>query len=45
MSGSAKPSTRMIISKIVCKNFKSYAGVREIGPLHKVTLTPSYEQA
>lgn len=27
---------RMIISKIVIENFKSYAGVVEIGPLHKV---------
>ncbi len=27
---------RLIISKIVCKNFKSYAGVKELGPFHKV---------
>ena len=26
---------RLMISKIVCTNFKSYAGVRELGPFHK----------
>lgn len=27
---------RLMISKIVCKDFKSYAGVKELGPFHKV---------
>lgn len=27
---------RLMISKIVCENFKSYAGVKELGPFHKV---------
>jgi structural maintenance of chromosome 4 len=26
---------RLMISKIVCTNFKSYAGVKELGPFHK----------
>ena len=29
-----KKDTRIIIDKIVLENFKSYAGIREIGPLH-----------
>ena len=29
-----RKDTRIIIDKIVLENFKSYAGVREIGPLH-----------
>lgn len=29
---------RMIITKISIENFKSYAGLVEIGPLHKVRL-------
>lgn len=28
---------RLMISKIVCENFKSYAGIKELGPFHKVT--------
>src|SRR4051794_20547849 len=28
---------RLIITKMVLENFKSYAGVCEIGPLHKVS--------
>lgn len=28
--------TRLMISKIVCRDFKSYAGVKELGPFHKV---------
>ena len=28
---------RIIIRKIVLENFKSYAGVQEIGPFHQVT--------
>ena len=27
---------RMVMSKMVLENFKSYAGVKEIGPFHKV---------
>lgn len=27
---------RLVITKMVLENFKSYAGVCEIGPLHKV---------
>lgn len=29
---------RLMISKIVCENFKSYAGIKELGPFHKVSL-------
>ncbi len=42
LEGSPKPEPmqedpkRLIISKIVCENFKSYAGVKELGPFHKV---------
>ncbi len=32
-----EPEPRLMISKIVCENFKSYAGVKELGPFHKVT--------
>ncbi len=28
---------RLMISKIVCENFKSYAGRKELGPFHKVS--------
>jgi hypothetical protein len=31
--------SRLMISKIVCKDFKSYAGVKELGPFHKVRCT------
>jgi len=31
----AGPPPRLMISKMVLENFKSYAGVREIGPFHK----------
>ena len=31
------PEPRLMISKIVCENFKSYAGVKELGPFHKVS--------
>jgi hypothetical protein len=34
------PLRRMIIQKIVQENFKSYAGVVEIGPFHKVGAPP-----
>ena len=33
----ATPS-RLMITKIVCKNFKSYAGEKVLGPFHKVKL-------
>lgn len=29
--------SRLMIAKIVCENFKSYAGVKELGPFHKVS--------
>lgn len=29
--------SRLTISKIECENFKSYAGVKELGPFHKVS--------
>ena len=35
-SGVVPPANRLVIEKIVMENFKSYAGVREIGPFHKV---------
>jgi len=37
-SGVVSPANRLVIEKIVMENFKSYAGVREIGPFHKVSL-------
>lgn len=30
-----QPTARLLISRIVMENFKSYGGVREIGPFHK----------
>ncbi len=33
---------RLMISKIVCENFKSYAGTRELGPFHKVIANYSF---
>lgn len=30
--------SRLMIAKIVCKDFKSYAGVKELGPFHKVSV-------
>ena len=35
MSTDAVTTGRFIASKMVMENFKSYAGVREIGPFHK----------
>lgn len=29
--------SRLMITKIVNENFKSYAGIQELGPFHKVT--------
>ena len=34
--GQEVTENRLMISKIVCENFKSYAGVKELGPFHKV---------
>jgi len=33
-----RKESRLMISKIVNENFKSYAGIQELGPFHKVTL-------
>ncbi|KAI2501595.1 SMC proteins Flexible Hinge Domain [Fragilaria crotonensis] len=33
--GSSLPPPRLMITKMVLENFKSYAGIREIGPFHK----------
>ena len=30
-------NSRLMIAKIVCEDFKSYAGVKELGPFHKVS--------
>lgn len=35
-TGERSTEPRLMISKIVCENFKSYAGVKELGPFHKV---------
>lgn len=35
-TGEGNTEPRLMISKIVCENFKSYAGVKELGPFHKV---------
>ena len=32
----AAEQPRLMISNIVCTNFKSYAGIKELGPFHKV---------
>ena len=31
--------TRLMISRVVNENFKSYAGKQELGPFHKVSFT------
>jgi len=36
----AQAEHRLMISKIVCENFKSYAGIKELGPFHKVRMRP-----
>merc|ERR1719253_976888 len=33
--GTEGPPPRLMITKMVLENFKSYAGVKEIGPFHK----------
>ena len=38
-TGEASNGPRLMITKIVCENFKSYAGVKELGPFHKVGST------
>lgn len=35
MSQSSDPPPRLIITKMVLENFKSYAGIKTIGPFHK----------
>ena len=40
-TGEGSTGPRLMISKIVCENFKSYAGVKELGPFHKVGITSS----
>lgn len=34
---------RLIITKIVNENFKSYAGVQELGPFHKVRFSGTFD--
>lgn len=33
--------TRLMITKMVLENFKSYAGIQEVGPFHKVMISSS----
>ena len=33
----AETTPRLVIEKLVLNNFKSYAGVQEIGPFHSVS--------
>eukprot|EP00762_Andalucia_godoyi_P007886 ANDGO_01241.mRNA.1 Structural maintenance of chromosomes protein 4 len=35
LGAAGAPGTRLIITKMVLENFKSYAGAQEIGPFHK----------
>ena len=35
-TGEGNTEPRLMITKIVCENFKSYVGVKELGPFHKV---------
>jgi len=37
----AAPRTRLIITHMTLENFKSYAGVQQIGPFHKVSARPA----
>ena len=34
-NGQGQPQSRLMISKMILENFKSYAGAQEIGPFHK----------
>jgi AAA15 family ATPase/GTPase len=36
-AGASAPRTRLIITHMTLENFKSYAGVQQIGPFHKVS--------
>ena len=36
-SASTAPKTRLIITHMTLENFKSYAGIQQIGPFHKVS--------
>lgn len=38
-AGKTNRESRLMISKIVNENFKSYAGKQELGPFHKVKST------
>lgn len=38
--GKAPP--RLMITKMVLENFKSYAGIQEVGPFHKVQIISKY---
>jgi hypothetical protein len=38
--GAAKTNERLIITHMTLENFKSYAGVQQIGPFHKVMAPP-----
>lgn len=35
VAGAGTPKQRLIITKMVLENFKSYGGIQEIGPFHK----------
>ena len=37
--GKTSRESRLMITKIVNENFKSYAGIQELGPFHKVSST------
>ena len=37
MEAEAEPVSRLMIRKMTLRNFKSYAGEKEIGPFHKVS--------
>ena len=36
MADAPPPRQRLVIKEMVLENFKSYAGVQRIGPVHKV---------
>ncbi|KAJ1474485.1 RecF/RecN/SMC N terminal domain-containing protein, partial [Baffinella frigidus] len=42
--GALGANERLIITHMTLENFKSYAGVQQIGPFHKVTATGSSQQ-
>ena len=43
--GAKAPGTRLIITHMTLENFKSYAGVQQIGPFHKVSSDQCRDQA